>query len=206
MTRKLVALLATVLMTAGFGLASTTAAQAAVIPHHGHYTGHDYDRRAVSFSFNGTQMSHFMVGHQSFGGAHVSNGAWHETCANGYCTKGAWKTDTLVEGFWRHGSGHWTAWSVTIPTASTRYHGTYQGRDVSKNPVHFSYAHHRLTHFTINGHAMFADPTVNAHGVFAETCKGTWCIKGHWADDYTVQGYWRDGSTWHFWEARAYAS
>lgn len=86
----------------------------AVLPFEGSYLGHDMYGRTVRFSFRGNQMSHFTVNSTSFGGAHVSGHAWHETCSNGRCTKGMWTDDVTVEGQWRDPNGHVSHWTARL--------------------------------------------------------------------------------------------
>ena len=137
MIRRLTGIAAALVLTggigltaAGLGLASTAAngsvpaASAAapaapaapalsVLPNSGSYTGVDHAGRTITFTFGGNQMSHFMTNHQVVGGAHVSNGMWHETCHNGICAKGHWENDTTVVGLWRYSnSNHWRQWEA----------------------------------------------------------------------------------------------
>jgi hypothetical protein len=86
----------------------------AVLPFEGSYMGHDMYGRSVRFTFHGNQMSHFTVNSTSFGGAHVSGHAWHETCSNGKCTKGMWTDDVTVEGQWRDQNGHVSHWTARL--------------------------------------------------------------------------------------------
>jgi hypothetical protein len=86
----------------------------AVLPFEGQYLGHDMYGRTVRFTFRGNQMSHFTVNSTSFGGAHVSGHAWHETCSNGKCTRGMWTDDVTVEGQWRDQNGHVSHWTARL--------------------------------------------------------------------------------------------
>lgn len=86
----------------------------AVLPYEGSYLGHDMYGRTVRFTFRGNQMSHFTVNSTSFGGAHVSGHAWHETCSNGRCTRGMWTDDVTVEGQWRDPNGHVAHWTARL--------------------------------------------------------------------------------------------
>jgi hypothetical protein len=84
MLRKLLAALAALIVTTGLTLAYTSGADArSVLPAEGNYAGVDHSGRMVTLSFGGNYMSHFTVGHKVIGGAHVSKGAWHETCHGG---------------------------------------------------------------------------------------------------------------------------
>ena len=85
---------------------ASTSSSSAVLPYAGHYRGHDSHGRAISFYFHGNQMTHFMVNHTAFGGAHVGHAAWHNTCHDGRCTQGMWVGDTQVHGSWSHGGHH----------------------------------------------------------------------------------------------------
>lgn len=211
MIRRLAALLSALLCLAGFGLTANPAqaqAQAQnVVPHHGIYTGTDHAGRHVSFSFgNHTQLSHFTVGHLVIGGAHVSNGMWHETCHNGYCTKGQWTSDGTVAGFWRHGgSTSWTSWHASFNPPAPPYTGTYLGRDHAGNAIHLSYGNHRVTGFKI-GSTVIGDASVQNRTF--EVCHHQVCFKGHWQTDHYVVGSWRhvNSHAWTGWEAHAYAA
>ena len=198
------------LATAGFGLASTapaTSAQAlSVVPQHGSYSGVDHRGRIVTFSFSGTQVSHFQVNHLVIGGAHASQGRWHETCHNGVCTKGAWITDSHVSGFWRHASdSSWTAWDARTSPPVTPYPGTYMGNDHSGLRVHLSFHNGHVKNFNVDHNAV-GDAAVS-DGKF-EVCHQSICFKGDWENDYTVVGSWRYSNSHHWrpWEAYAYAN
>ncbi|WP_395690842.1 hypothetical protein [Nocardioides sp.] len=85
---------------------ATSSSRTALLPAQGHYEGTDHHHRHISFYYDGhNQMSHFRVGHKLIGGAHVSThlSAWHRTCHGGYCSSGAWVTDTQVHGSWDAG-------------------------------------------------------------------------------------------------------
>lgn len=208
MTRKLVSVAATILLSAagliGITSATTTAAHASVIPVHGTYSGVDHAGRDASLSFSNNQVSHIYIGHQYFGGAHVSNGMWHETCHNGFCTKGTWLTDKHIQGYWRQGGSHeWTAFAVSTNTISP-YIGSYSGLDHNGVRVHFGYADGRVHDVTI-GHDVLGSTHVSANSFSG--CTHHYCIKAHWQTDTLVSGSWRtaDSSTWHVFEANAYA-
>jgi hypothetical protein len=207
MIRKLISTLAVLVSIAGFGFAAAGSASASVIPHHGGYTGVDHGGRVVTFSYDGTQVTHFSVGHQVIGGAHVSQGMWHETCHNGMCTKGSWSTDGHATGFWRYGGGTWVPWSASSTPQMTPYAGTYMGNDHTGLRVHLSYHSGHLRGFTLD-HNLVGDAPVS-HGSF-ETCHRVICIKGHWENEYYVVGSWRhvsgSSTAWHTWEAYAYAA
>lgn len=96
------------------GAATSSPTLHAVLPFEGSYLGHDMYGRTIRFSFHGNQMSHFTVNSTSFGGAHVSGHAWHETCSNGRCTKGMWTDDVTVEGQWRDPNGHISHWTARL--------------------------------------------------------------------------------------------
>ena len=207
MIRRLSALLLALLCLAGFGIAGSPAQAQAVIPHHGVYQGTDHGGRAVSFSFgNHNQLTHFTVGHLVIGGAHVSNGMWHETCHNGYCFKGQWVDDGTVHGAWRHGSSQaWTTFTAHFRPSQPPYEGTYMGWDHHGTRIHLSYAGHQVLNFKI-GNTVIG----NAHVIDRrfEVCHQHVCFKGHWQTDHEVVGSWRtaSGSTWVGWEAFAYAA
>jgi hypothetical protein len=220
MLRRLTALAAALLMTVGLGLATTgsgaasavpgvptarAAAAVSVIPHHGSYAGVDHHGRMVTFSFNGNQVAHFAVNHQVLGGAHVSNGAWHETCHNGMCTKGMWSTDGHVTGSWRSGGGTWTSFTASSSPRITPYSGTYLGSDHSGLSIHFSFGNGFLRGFRVD-HNHVGDAAAGS-GKF-ETCHQTICFKGHWETEYMVVGSWRhaNSSQWRPFEAYAYAT
>ncbi len=213
MTRRLSALVIALLWVAGVGLAGTPAqaqAQAQVrnvIPHHGVYQGTDHGGRVVSFSFgNHNQLTHFTVGHLVIGGAHVSNGAWHETCHNGYCFKGQWVSDSVVHGAWRHGSSQsWTAFTTHFQPTPPPYQGTYMGWDHHGTRIHLSYASHQVVGFRI-GQTVIGNAHVSDRRF--EVCHQHVCFKGHWQTDHEVVGSWRPatGSTWVGWEAYAYSA
>ncbi|WP_395658989.1 hypothetical protein [Nocardioides sp.] len=201
--RALAVLAALGAVTASLAL-SAPAAEASVIPKQGPYHGVDHAGRAVSFTFAGNQMTHFTVGGYTIGGAHVSNGMWHETCHNGYCTKGSWTSDGHVSGYWRHGSGHWVHWTAGHQ-APTAYHGPYMGNDNHGTRIHFRFSGSHVTTFEV-GHTSYGNFGVSG-GRFSG-CQHGICVQGHWQDDYTVAGSWRrhDSSHWIGWTAHAYAS
>ncbi|MBZ5738036.1 hypothetical protein [Nocardioides mangrovi] len=209
MHRKLVSVLAALLLSAagliGITVATSGPASASVIPANGSYSGVDHGGRLVSLTFHGNQVTHLMVGSQSFGGAHVSNGMWHETCHGGWCTKGQWVTDKHIQGFWRHGgSSHWTAFSVST-SVITPYVGSYMGRDHSGLSVKFGYAHGSVNHVHIDHNLIGSGPV---SGNAFHVCTHTVCFRGHWQSDYTVSGTWRyvNESHWRAFEAQAYAT
>jgi hypothetical protein len=217
MLRKLCSAAVALLFVAGFGVGvsgiSASAADGArlrsVIPHHGTYTGADQDGRHVSFSFGGThgnQMTHFTVGHQVIGGAHVSNGAWHETCHNGLCTKGMWQTNGHVTGAWRHGGSHtWTTFTATSNAVDHPYTGTYMGRDHRNLSIRFSYSGGHLMHFTLDHNVIGSAPVTNRQ---FSACHGTICFQGRWQTAHQVVGSWRytNSHEWNAWEAYAFAA
>lgn len=207
MFRKLCSILTALLFVAGFGLASTGVAQARnVVPHHGSYSGVDHHGRVVTFTFDGTQVSHFSVGHLVIGGAHVSRGMWHETCHNGYCTRGSWTSDGHVSGAWRAGgSSTWTSWTASVAPAVHPYAGTYMGSDHTGLRVHLSYHSGYLRGFTLD-HNRIGDAQVSNRSF--SVCYPTICFKGHWETEYYVVGSWRhsNSTTWRAWEAYAYAT
>ncbi|GEP34757.1 hypothetical protein NSZ01_25250 [Nocardioides szechwanensis] len=100
--------------SAAGAVANTEPSRHAVLPYEGSYMGHDMYGRTVRFTFRGNQMSHFTVNSTSFGGAHVSGHAWHETCSNGLCTHGMWTDDVTVEGQWRDKNGHLSHWTAHL--------------------------------------------------------------------------------------------
>jgi hypothetical protein len=206
MLRKLTAAVAALFVVAGFGLAAAAPAQAkGVLPVHGSYTGKDHANRHISFTFSGNQITKFTVGHHVIGGAHVSHGMWHETCHNGYCTKGQWQLDFHVVGYWRNPGGHWTAFSASAPQPPQQ--GDFMGRDHQGNFVHVSFNGTRVHDFTIEGYGDFPDAHVS-HGAWHETCSHAgWCYRGRFQGPHTVVGEWRTrGSVWHAWEAHAYSA
>ena len=219
MIRKLLAATAALLCVAGFGVATSGtavagdggggAAMRSVIPHHGTYNGTDHHGNHVSFTFGGThsnQMTHFTVGHQSFGGAHVSNGMWHETCHNGYCTKGQWTSSSHVTGSWRHGGSHtWVPFTASFNPPPHPYAGHYAGRDHRNLSIQFSFSNNRLVNFTLDHNVLGSASVVNRH---FETCFRTICIKGHWQTTHDVVGQWRYSNSheWNGWEANAYSA
>ncbi len=211
MIRKLCAIVTAALCVVGLAVATSAPAQANVVPRHGGYSGVDYASRAVTFSFDGTQITHFTVGsgYGAFvlGTAHVTNGMWHETCGADYCFKGSWTTDNHVSGFWRHGrSQSWVGWSATYYPVASIYRGSYMGRDHHHLSVHLTYNGGYITGFALDHHAFSGNVRVT-NGTF-DHCYATLCIKGRWEDDYRVVGQWRpfpNGSSWTGWEARAYA-
>lgn len=207
MIRKLVSTLAVLLCVAGFtaGTASTAEARS-VIPNHGSYSGVDHGGNQVTFSFDGTVITHFSIGHLYIGTAHVSQGMWHERCNNGVCFKGEWRTSTHVAGFWRYGGGQWVPWSASTTPPLMPYTGTYMGRDHTGLNVHLSYHGGYLRGFRLD-HNVIGDAAVH-HGSF-DVCHRVICFKGHWESDYQVVGEWRYTSNpheWHAWEAFAYAT
>jgi len=124
MLRKISAVLAALVVMTGLTLAVSSGADAkSVLPAHGSYAGVDHGGRMVTFSFSGNTMSHFTVGHTVIGGAHVCNGAWHETCHNGMCIKGMWMSDTHVTGSWRQGGGAWVHFNRPRPQRARQHPG-----------------------------------------------------------------------------------
>jgi hypothetical protein len=217
MIRKLLSVTAALLFVAGFGVATSGTAVAggggggaavrqSVIPHHGVYNGVDQHNRHISFTFGGThsnEMTHFTVGHQVIGGAHVSNGMWHETCHNGMCTKGQWTSDGHVTGAWRHGGSHtWTTFTASFNPPAHPYAGTYAGRDHRQLSIRFSFSNNRLVDFTLDHNVHGSAAVTNRH---FETCFRTICIKGHWQTQYDVVGSWRyvNSHEWNAWDAFA---
>jgi hypothetical protein len=217
MIRKLLAATAALLFVAGFGVATSGTATAgdggaamrSVIPHHGVYNGTDAGHRHVSFTFggaHGNQMTHFTVGHQVFGGAHVSNGMWHETCHNGFCTKGQWTSDGHVTGAWRHGGQAWTTFTVSYNPPAHPYTGSYMGRDHrAGKSIKFSFKNNHVVEFKLDGHVVGNAQVATRH---FETCHGNVCFKGHWQSEHEVVGSWRqaNGHDWIGWEAWAFSS
>jgi hypothetical protein len=209
MIRKLSAFLAALALTvtgaAGLAVATSSAAQASVIPVVGTYGGVDHGGRPVSLSYNGVMVTHVTIGTLTIGGAHVSNGMWHETCHNGYCTKGQWITDKHVQGYWRHGSSStWTPFTASTSVV-TPYVGPYMGRDRTNLSIHFRYHQGYVRAFTWD-HNVIGDAQVMRDGSFS-ACTHTFCFKGHWQSDYDVAGEWRhaSSSSWTTWDAHAYA-
>ena len=202
-TRVLTALGAVVALLASLVLVAPSA-QASVIPHHGTYSGVDHHGQSVSFSFAGTQMAHFTVSHHVIGGAHVSNAMWHETCHNGYCTKGQWTAPGHVSGYWRHGSGSWVHFTATFQQPS-HYVGPYMGRDSHDLRIHFWFGSGRVTAFSVDG-VSYGDFAVSS-GRFSG-CQHGICVQGHSQDNYYVVGHWRPHSSSHWinWTANAYAT
>jgi hypothetical protein len=190
MLRKLLTVAAALVATAGLGLAAAPA-QASVIPHHGEYKGHDasHPARTVSFTYSGTQMSHFTINHQVFGGAHVSHGAWHETCHNGFCTKGQWTSDGVVRGAWRHGGGHWTSFEVHYERSIAHHRGTYIGRDQHGKGVNVHLSAHNAVTWTLD---QVGTVTGTMHNNRVEACNHTMCFRGHWQHEHEIVGSW-----WH---------
>lgn len=216
MTRKLLGIVTALLVAGGLavggsGLASTAATTTAhasamsVLPHSGSYSGVDHHGRMITFTFGGNYMSHFMVNHTLIGGAHVSNGMWHETCHNGLCTKGAWLTDSHVQGSWRTGGGTWVHFDARVAPPVVPYAGTYMGRDHSGLSIHLAYHGGRITTFKADHNEVGAGAV--SGGRF-EYCGNGICVKGHWESDYTVVGLWRfaNSTHWRQWEAYAYAT
>lgn len=209
MLRKLSAVLASLVVLTGLTLVFTSGADAkSVLPTHGSYAGVDHGGRMITFSFAGNTMTHFTVNHTVIGGAHVSNGAWHETCHNGMCTKGMWQSDTHVTGSWRSASGgSWVHFSATYKpsTAIQPYGGTYLGRDHTGLRVHLTYRNGGIQGFSLD-HSVRGNIAV--HNARFETCLPSICVKGHWQSEYEVIGSWRpvNSSTWVTWDAYAYAS
>jgi hypothetical protein len=206
MIRKIVTVVAALACAAGLSFVSAGSASASVLPTPGSYNGVDHHRNLVSFSYNGNQISHFKVGHVTIGTAHISNGAWHERCADGYCFKGHWQTQTHVVGFWRHGGSHeWTSFSA-YTTAIQPYTGSYSGRDHTGLRIHFTYSHGHLRGFTWD-HNLIGDAAVDHAGYF-NVCHRSLCFKGHWQSDYYVVGEWRHvhDHTWRPWDANAYSA
>ncbi|GAA4749270.1 hypothetical protein GCM10023350_37930 [Nocardioides endophyticus] len=205
MLRKVMAVLAAIAITTGLTMVVTSGADAkSVLPAHGNYAGVDHSGRMVTLSFSGNYMSHFTVGHKVIGGAHVSTGAWHETCHGGFCTKGMWVTDNHITGSWREGGGSWTHFSVYLEQPIKPYVGTYMGRDHSGLKVHLSFGSGKISAFTLD-HSNRGNIPVT-HGKF-ETCLPSICVKGHWQSEYEVVGSWRpaNGSHWSTFDAYAYA-
>lgn len=187
MIRKFVALAAALVCAAGLSLAGVGAATASVVPVVGSYNGVDHHSRAVSFSFNGTSISHLVIGHITIGATHVGNdGQWDETCGGGYCSKGHWITETHVTGYWRVGGSHtWTSFDAST-TAFRPYVGTYMGRDHSGRSIHLSYANGILHAFTWNGQNL-GSVHVDSTWHFSGSHNGT-CFRGHWQTATYVVG------------------
>jgi hypothetical protein len=188
MIRKLCISVATLVAVTGLALVAAPA-QATVIPHHGQYQGRDasHPARTVSFSFSGTQMTHFTVNHHVFGGAHVSNGMWHETCHNGFCTKGQWLGDGHVRGAWRPGGGHWTGFDVYYEQSIVHHRGNYLGDDHHDRDVRLHLATHGAVTWTLD---QVGTVTGSLRGNTVEACNTTICFRGHWQHDYEVVGSW----------------
>ncbi|MEP9363150.1 hypothetical protein ABLE68_09315 [Nocardioides sp. CN2-186] len=213
MIRKLSAIVTAALCVVGLAVATSAPAQANVVPSHGGYAGVDHGARPVTFSFNGTQITHFTVGsgHSALviGTAHVTNGMWHETCGGGYCFKGGWTTDNHVSGFWRHGGSHsWVSWTATYHpvTSFTPFGGSYMGRDHRQLSVHLTYRGGFITGFTWDSNHFSGNVRVT-NGKF-EHCYSNFCIKGTWEDETRVVGQWRypNSTQWTGWEMQAYAA
>ena len=205
MLRKLSAVLAALIVAVGLTAAVTSGADAkSVLPANGNYAGVDHGGRMVTLSFSGNYMSHFTVGHKVIGGAHVSKGAWHETCHGGFCTKGMWVTDNHIQGSWREGGGSWVHFSVYREQPIQPYHGTYMGRDHSGLRIHLAFGNGRINAFTLDHSNRGNVPVTNAK---FETCLPSICVKGHWQSEYEIVGSWRpsNGSHWSTFDAYAYA-
>ena len=149
-------------------------------------------------------MSNFTVGGHKIGGAHVSSGAWHETCHGGYCTKAHWQLDFHVVGYWRTPSGHWTAFSAS--TTQPPHQGDYMGMDHANRSVRVSFNGTTVHNFRIDGIGTFANAHVSG-GAWHETCNShNLCYRGRFDGSNTVVGEWRHrGGTWVAWEAYAFA-
>jgi len=201
-------------LVTAFGLAATAstaasgsgaaAASQTVLPAGGSYYGVDHAGRTITFSFGGNQMSHFAINHQVFGSAHVSSGAWHETCHNGLCTKGRWVSDHHVKGSWRHGGGEWVHFDARTAPPAKPYPGPYMGDDHGDRDVHLNFRDGQVRDLKLDG-TNYGDAHVN-HGKF-DFCRHDRCFKGHWETDTMVVGSWRYSNShdWHGWEAWAYA-
>ena len=83
-------------------------------PHQGDFMGMDHANDSVRVSFNGSRIHGFRVGSRTgFPDAHVSHGAWTETCSHGgLCYRGRFQDSHTVVGEWRHRGGHWIAWEA----------------------------------------------------------------------------------------------
>lgn len=220
MIRKLVAVGAAVLITAGAGLTASQAmardaaphatathvAARTVIPNQGYYEGYDHQHNLVKLQFGGNEITHFSVNGQSFGNAHVSSDSWGERCNGGWCFKGRWVSSTQVEGSWRHGSSsEWHPWSVLF--AKSYFRGWFSGYDHNRNEIKVHWNGTHINHFTVNGYGDFPSTQVDHHGYWQEVCSRDWCYRGHFDGDYMVVGEWRTpGSTWYPWDAYAYSS
>ncbi|MFC6041463.1 hypothetical protein ACFP8W_06995 [Nocardioides hankookensis] len=208
MLRKLMAVLAALAVATGLTVAVTAitsgADAKAVLPAHGNYSGVDHAGRVVTFSFSGNYMSHLTINHHTIGGAHVAGAAWHETCHNGFCTRGTWTTDTHVAGSWRTGGGHWTHFSASVVPSLRPYAGPYMGRDHTGLAIHLTYGSSMIHGFKLD-HSVRGNIAV--HNAKFDTCLSSICVKGHWQSDYEVVGSWRPvhGSHWVSFEAYAYA-
>ena len=212
MIRKFGTALAVILCLAAVSLAAPAQAKSGVLPTGGSYSGMDHHGRTITFHFNGSnQISSFYVNSTLIGDshskhtAHTSGGAWHETCHNGYCTKGTWQTDFYVVGYWRGPTGSWTPFTASVPQPPHR--GSYMGTDHGGADIHLTYNGTHVHSFSVSGHLVF--PTVQVtQGSWSEVCSHDgWCYRGHFQGANTVVGEWRTrGSVWHAWEAYAYAS
>jgi hypothetical protein len=205
MIRKLCTALAILATVTGLALVASPA-EASVIPQHGNYKGTDHGGRMVTMSFAGNQMSHLTVGHQYFGGAHVSNGMWHETCANGWCSKGQWSEDGRVTGSWRHGSSStWTPFTVMVENPIRPYQGTYMGHDHRGLGVHLSFNGSHVMDFTWDSNVI---GSASVSGDAFQACHRNFCFKGHWQSAHEVVGSWwyqNAAHDTHPWEAWAYS-
>ena len=126
LSRKVSAVIATVLLAAGFGLAATAAPTAAspgvearsVAPYAGHYMGRDGHNRIVKFYFDGHAIRHFSVnGHIYVHQASVSGGRVHHTCdhTTHKCVRGHWFTDVAFQGIWNDpNQGHESAFQLHL--------------------------------------------------------------------------------------------
>jgi hypothetical protein len=206
MIRKIATIMAALACAAGLSLVGAGTASATVNPVSGTYNGVDHHGAVVSFSYNGSQLSHFRVGNIYISSVHVSNGQFPETCGGGYCIKGHWLTETHVQGYWKQGGSHeWKSFSAS--TASFRpYTGTYSGSDHTSLNIHFSYSGGFLRGFTWD-HNHIGNAAVDHLGHFS-VCHVNFCFKGHWQTEYYVVGEWRHlhEHTWHTWDANAYSA
>jgi hypothetical protein len=203
--RRLASVLAALVCAAGLSLVSAGSASADVSPVAGAYNGVDHHSAVVSFSYNGSSISHFTVGSIFIGSAHVSNGQFPETCGGGYCIKGRWLTETHLEGHWRRGGSHeWTSFTAST-TAFRPYAGTYAGNDHTSLSIRFSFSNGHLRAFTWD-HNLIGDAPVD-HVHHFNICHRNFCFKGHWQNEYSVVGEWRHlhETTWHTWDANAYS-
>jgi hypothetical protein len=114
--------------TAGPVQAQTApSAEQAIHPAVGRYRGHDQQDRLITFTYTRAHgIRHFRINHHRVGHAVVTGGEWTRTCHQGYCSWGAWVSNTHVTGYWQRSGG------------SASRHGTWRGE---QPPVTFQVWH-----------------------------------------------------------------